>query len=213
MNALILRTGKSCNMSSKTTLYWSSIASPRGTCAILGTTSGICWLGTPGTPLETGLNWIQRKMDVASLIEDATIETLRQAAEQLERYFGGEHIQFTCPLELHGTPFQLQVWNALTRVPYGETRSYAEIAREIGHPSAVRAVGAANGANPIAIIVPCHRIIGSNGALTGYGGGLPTKAWLLALETKNRDDLDGRPLFKSVTSFVAGDGRGLPPPW
>ena len=166
------------------TLYWSSVASPRGTCVILGTTSGICWLGTPGTPLEIGLNWIQRKMNFASLIEEATIETLRQATDQLERYFGGEHVQFTCPLELHGTPFQLQVWNTLTRVPYGETRSYAEIAHAIGHPSAVRAVGAANGANPVAIIVPCHRIIGSNGALTGYGGGLPTKAWLLALETK-----------------------------
>ena len=76
----------------------------------------------------------------------------------------------------------LKVWNALTRIPYGETRSYREIAREIGHPDAVRAVGAANGANPVAIIVPCHRVIGSNGSLTGYGGGLPTKAWLLALE-------------------------------
>lgn len=153
---------------------------------MLGTENGICWLGTPGTPLDTGLSWIQRRMDVASLIEDATIEPLRQATDQLGRYFAGEHMQFRCPLDLLGTSFQLQVWNALTRVPYGETRSYAEIAREIGHPSAVRAVGAANGANPIAIIVPCHRVIGSNGALTGYGGGLPTKAWLLALETHQR---------------------------
>ncbi len=111
-------------------------------------------------------------------------EPLRQAADQLGRYFAGERLQFTCSLDLHGTPFQLKVWNALTRIPYGETRSYAEIAREIGHPSAVRAVGAANGANPVAIIVPCHRVIGSNGSLTGYGGGLPTKAWLLALEKK-----------------------------
>ena len=173
-------------MSNTTTLYWSSIASPRGTCIILGSARGICWLGTPATPLDAGLSWIQRKMHVSSLIEDATVEPLRQAIDQLERYFAGEHRQFTCPLDLLGTPFQLQVWHALTRIPYGETRSYAEIAREIGHPSAVRAVGAANGANPIAIIVPCHRVIGSNGALTGYGGGLPTKAWLLALETRQR---------------------------
>ena len=165
------------------TLYWSSISSPRGACAILATEGGICWLGTPGAPLATGLKWVQRKIDFASVREDASIEPLRQAVGQLERYFAGERVQFTCPLDLRGTPFQLKVWNALTRIPYGETRSYAEIAQEIEHPSAVRAVGAANGANPVAIIVPCHRVIGSDGALTGYGGGLPTKAWLLALET------------------------------
>ncbi len=153
---------------------------------MLGTTGGICWLGTPGTPLDVGLNWIRRKMDVASVSEDTTVEPLRQAADQLERYFAGELAQFTCPLDLHGTAFQLQVWSALTRIPYGETRTYMEIAQEIGHPSAVRAVGAANGANPVAIIVPCHRVIGSNGSLTGYGGGLPTKAWLLALESHQR---------------------------
>lgn len=153
---------------------------------MLGTASGICWLGTPGTALDTGLNWIQRKMDFASVIEDASVEPLHHASEQLERYFAGECEQFTCPLDLHGTTFQLQVWNALTRIPYGETRTYTDIAREIGHPGAVRAVGAANGANPVAIIVPCHRVIGSNGSLTGYGGGLPTKAWLLALEARQR---------------------------
>jgi len=124
------------------TLYWSKVSSPRGACAILGTEGGICWLGTPGTLLDMGLNWVQRKMDFASVIEDASIEPLRQAADQLERYFAGERVRFTCPLDLHGTPFQLKVWNALTRIPYGETRSYAEIAREIGHSSAVRAVGA-----------------------------------------------------------------------
>lgn len=79
-------------------------------------------------------------------------------------------------------PFQVSVWQALFRIPYGETRSYAEIASAIGRPRAVRAVGAANGANPVAIIVPCHRVIGSDGTLTGYGGGLPTKRWLLSLE-------------------------------
>src|SRR5579863_2099662 len=148
------------------TLYWSSVSSPRGACAMLGTEDGICWLGTPGTPLAMGLNWIRRKLDFTSVIEDSSSEPLHQAADQLERYFAGERVQFACPLDLHGTPFQLKVWNALTHIPYGETRSYMEIAREIGHPSAVRAVGAANGANPIAIIVPCHRIIGSNGSLT-----------------------------------------------
>lgn len=166
------------------TLYWNSVASPRGACAMLGTEGGVCWLGTPGAALDAGLDWIRRKMDFASVSEDAAVESLRQAADELGRYFAGERVEFRCPLDLHGTPFQLKVWNALIGIPYGETRSYAEIAREIGHPSAVRAVGTANGANPIAIIVPCHRVIGSNGALTGYGGGLPTKAWLLALEIR-----------------------------
>ncbi len=171
-------------LSGVTTLHWSTVSSPRGSCVILATEHGICWLGTPGTSLDMGLSWVQHKMSFASVVEDASSGPLRKAVDQLGRYFAGERVQFTCPLDLHGTLFQLKVWNALTRIPYGETRSYAEIAREIEHPSAVRAVGAANGANPIAIIVPCHRVIGSNGSLTGYGGGLPTKAWLLDLEKK-----------------------------
>jgi methylated-DNA-[protein]-cysteine S-methyltransferase len=111
--------------------------------------------------------------------DDALLEpVLRQLAE----YFAGERTEFDVPLRPTGAPFQLQVWAALLKIPYGETASYGEIAREIGHPTAFRAVGAANGQNPIAIIVPCHRVIGSNGSLTGYGGGLPTKRALLDLE-------------------------------
>jgi len=101
---------------------------------------------------------------------------------ELKRYLAGERVQFTCPLDLRGTPFQVAVWRELMRIPYGEIRTYAEIAMAIGRPTATRAVGMANGANPVAIIVPCHRVIGSNGTLTGYGGGLPTKRWLLTLE-------------------------------
>lgn len=165
-----------------TTLHWSSVSSPRGSCVVMSTERGICWLGTPGAPLDMGLSWVQRKFTFERAIQGVSVEPLRLAIDELGRYFAGERMQFTCPLDLRGTPFQLKVWNALTRIPYGETRSYAEIAREIGHPEAVRAVGAANGANPVAIVVPCHRVIGSSGSLTGYGGGLPTKAWLLALE-------------------------------
>lgn len=105
-----------------------------------------------------------------------------EAVRQLEAYFDGRLYRFDLPLDLHGSPFQLRVWNALLAVPYGETRSYRDIAASIGAPSAVRAVGAANGANPVAIVVPCHRIIGSGGKLTGYGGGLPLKKRLLELE-------------------------------
>jgi O-6-methylguanine DNA methyltransferase len=121
-------------------------------------------------------------MQVEQLIEGEKIAPLQQAKDELQRYFAGERVQFSCPLDLHGTAFQIMVWKELTRIPYGETRSYGEIALSIGRPAAVRAVGAANGSNPVAIIVPCHRVIGSNGHLTGYGGGLPTKAWLLSLE-------------------------------
>lgn len=102
--------------------------------------------------------------------------------EQFEAYFAGRLRRFDLPMAARGTPFQQSVWRALCDIPYGETVSYLDIANAIGNPKAVRAVGAANGQNPLSIIVPCHRVIGRNGALTGYGGGLPIKRWLLALE-------------------------------
>ena len=107
---------------------------------------------------------------------------LRETVRQLEGYFARELQEFDLPLVLRGTPFQIRVWRALQQIPYGQTRSYAEQARTIGAPDAVRAVGSANGRNPIPIVVPCHRVIGSNGKLTGFGGGLPLKRWLLDLE-------------------------------
>ena len=105
-----------------------------------------------------------------------------QAAIQLEEYFSGTRREFDLDLDLVGTPFQRRVWEALLTIPYGETRSYGHIARQIDAPSAFRAVGLANGHNPIGIIVPCHRVIGSNGSLTGYGGGVQRKKTLLGLE-------------------------------
>jgi methylated-DNA-[protein]-cysteine S-methyltransferase len=104
------------------------------------------------------------------------------AVEQLRAYFAGELTTFDLDLDLVGTAFQRRVWEALTTIPYGETRSYGEIARQIGAPGAFRAVGLANGHNPIGIIVPCHRVIGSNGSLTGYGGGIERKRMLLGME-------------------------------
>ena len=165
-----------------TELYWSSVSCPQGLIIVMATERGVCWTGTPGSPIDHGFAWLNRKMQFDQVIEGEEIAPLQQAMDELRRYLAGERVQFACPLDLHGTAFQIQVWEELYRIPYGETRTYAEIARSIGRPAAVRAVGAANGANPVAIIVPCHRVIGSNGALTGYGGGLPTKAWLLALE-------------------------------
>jgi methylated-DNA-[protein]-cysteine S-methyltransferase len=109
-------------------------------------------------------------------------EPFATAAMQLSEYFAGERREFDLPLALHGNEFELRVWAALLEIPYGETASYGEIARTIGSPSAARAVGLSNGRNPIALIVPCHRVIGSDGSLTGYGGGLPRKRYLLDLE-------------------------------
>jgi O-6-methylguanine DNA methyltransferase len=107
---------------------------------------------------------------------------LGEAEAQLTAWFAGERTSFDIPIRLKGTPFQLAVWSALQAIPFGATRSYSEIASALGQPQAVRAVGAANGRNPISIVVPCHRVIGANGTLTGYGGGLPRKRWLLEHE-------------------------------
>jgi methylated-DNA-[protein]-cysteine S-methyltransferase len=106
-----------------------------------------------------------------------------EAMRQLRAYFDGELKEFDLPLTLEGTGFQRRVWTNLLTIPYGETISYAQLAQRIGNPKAVRAVGLANGSNPIPIIIPCHRVIGSNGSLTGFGGGLGTKKKLLALES------------------------------
>ncbi|MFJ5137265.1 methylated-DNA--[protein]-cysteine S-methyltransferase [Streptomyces sp. NPDC088707] len=106
-----------------------------------------------------------------------------EAIRQLDAYFAGELTAFDMPLNLNGTPFQLRVWEGLLRIPYGETRTYGELAEELGNPAASRAVGLANGKNPVSIIVPCHRVVGAGGSLTGYGGGLDRKQRLLAFES------------------------------
>ncbi len=108
---------------------------------------------------------------------------LCEAVRQLTEYFEGQRRSFDLPLDLRGTPFQLRVWKALLNIPYGETRSYGELALKLGSPGASRAVGAANGSNPVAIVVPCHRVIGTGGGLCGYGGGLDRKKSLLDLES------------------------------
>ncbi len=113
-------------------------------------------------------------------------EAFGDAVRQLEEYFAGERVAFELPLVERGTPFQQEVWRELRAIPYGETISYGELARRLGRPAAVRAVGAANGRNPISIVTPCHRVIGSGGALTGYGGGMAAKRFLLDLEATQR---------------------------
>ena len=144
-------------------------------------------VNSPAGPLllavsERGLMALEfDRGDVAAAWTESREKTAA-CARQLEEYFAGRRRVFDLALDLRGTDFQKRCWHELLKIPYGETRSYADIARAIGKPAAVRAVGLANGQNPIAIIVPCHRVIGSDGSLTGYGGGLETKRKLLELE-------------------------------
>ena len=114
--------------------------------------------------------------------QDRKHPVLLETERQLKEYFAGTRKAFKLPLDFHGTDFQKRVWKALLAIPFGETRSYGQIARQVGKPAAVRAVGAANGRNPISIVAPCHRVIGADGKLTGFAGGLDAKARLLALE-------------------------------
>ena len=115
-------------------------------------------------------------------VEDVTVAPLSATVRQLTEYFAGTRREFDLPLRLQGTTFQTRVWRELTEIPYGQTWSYGQLAHRIDKPSASRAVGLANGRNPISILVPCHRVIGADGSLTGYGGGLERKRWLLAHE-------------------------------
>jgi methylated-DNA-[protein]-cysteine S-methyltransferase len=123
-----------------------------------------------------------KRVRLSELVEDRQHPMLHKVKQQLEQYFAGQRQHFDLPLDFQGTAFQQQVWQALLSIPYGETRSYKEIAVQLGNEKAVRAVGAANGKNPISIIAPCHRVIGSSGALVGFAGGLDKKQILLSLE-------------------------------
>ena len=152
-----------------------------------------CQIDSPVGPLllvadETGLRQINFCNGRHPAKTDASWEDnrkpLKETIRQLESYFAGKLQDFDLPLAPEGTDFQLKVWKRLCDIPYGKTISYGELARRIGNPNASRAVGLANGSNPIPIIIPCHRVIGSNGKLTGYGGGLPIKEKLLALERR-----------------------------
>ncbi len=125
------------------------------------------------------------RVQLHQMVEDKNHPIIQMAEKQLIEYFNHQKTSFNIPLELNGTAFQNKVWEALKNIPYGNTFSYSQIAQKIDHPKAVRAVGTAIGKNPLSIVIPCHRVIGANGSLTGFAGGLSTKAFLLDLETKN----------------------------
>lgn len=164
------------------TVVYRSVESPVGTLILAGAAGRLQHLRMVDQTHEP---------DRADWVRDHS--AFDDAVDQLEEYFRGERQEFDLQLDLVGTAFQRRVWEALQTIPYGETRSYGEIARQIGSPAAFRAVGLANGRNPIGIIVPCHRVIGSNGSLTGYGGGIDRKKALLGLEKSNSSTI--APLF------------------
>ncbi len=160
------------------------VETPVGTMRAAATRRGIVRLTLPR---ESGLGfsaWLARALPDAESVD--WLPHLDKLSQELVEYFDGKRTEFGVPLDLRGTPFQLRVWNALLEIPYGETRSYLEIAKVVRAPQAVRAVGTANGSNPIPILVPCHRVIQSGGGLGGYGGGLELKRRLLALERARR---------------------------
>jgi methylated-DNA-[protein]-cysteine S-methyltransferase len=160
-------------------MYYCYLDTPIGELLLAGDKNGLSMIGFPKGSMrrEPEPDWIFNE------------KPLGEARRQLLEYFAGERRDFDLPLQLHGTEFQVSVLEALLDIPYGKTVSYGDIARKIGRPRAVRAVGAANGRNPIPIVVPCHRVIGSTGDLTGFGGGLDTKEALLRLEAEQTQDL------------------------
>jgi methylated-DNA-[protein]-cysteine S-methyltransferase len=155
-------------------ISYTTMKSPVGTLLLAGEAAGLrlVHFSTGRRPKAPQRDWIEDRAP------------FKEAIRQLGAYFEGKLKGFDLPLVLDGTEFQLLVWNNLREIPYGETVSYGQLARRIGRPDAPRAVGLANGSNPIPIIIPCHRVIGSNGDLTGFGGGLPVKKKLLALESR-----------------------------
>jgi methylated-DNA-[protein]-cysteine S-methyltransferase len=160
------------------TTCWTTVPTPVGDLLLTSDGRALSRVLFDGTPEP---DWEERRDDV-----------LVTAVEQLGEYFAGERTDFDLPLAPAGTPFQLRVWEALRSIPYAETRSYGHLAAQVGQPSASRAVGAANGRNPLPIVVPCHRVIGADGRLTGFGGGLPRKEWLLSMERgQSQMALDG----------------------
>ncbi len=154
------------------TIHFCRIHSPVGVLTLAASERGLCGLHFHGHIPTAARNevWIENR------------ERLLRYEEEVTNYFHGELREFSLPLDLRGTPFQIRCWEALRRIPYGQSRSYADIAREVGSPRAFRAVGQANHNNPVAIVVPCHRVVGAGGSLTGYGGGLEIKEKLLRLE-------------------------------
>lgn len=164
----------------RASIFWSLLNYNDWKLYIAATEKGLCYVGAQNKTIDDLSTWAEKRFPDCSLVEDQI--RMYPYEVELKEYFAGERKEFTNPIDYHGTEFQVSVWNALCEIPYGETKSYSEIANHIKKPAAVRAVGAAIGANPLLITVPCHRVVGKNGSLTGYRGGLVMKSKLLKLE-------------------------------
>ncbi len=170
------------------TVHVAEFEAPIGALRLASTAAGLAYLELPH-PSGRGLEgWLARCAPDARVVD--AFAPNRIAAAQVIEYLEGKRTEFDLPLDLRGTPFQRAVWEALLAIPYGETRSYGDVARCVARPRAVRAVGAANGSNPVPLVVPCHRVIASGGKLGGYGGGLDLKGRLLAMECSQRRTQD-----------------------
>lgn len=164
-------------------LYYRVMETPIGDLIVGATETGVCSVvfGSDEAALARLREWAQKRLSRDSLREERT-DLLAEAILQLRQYFAGERTRFTTPLELRGTAFQRKVWRRLSRIPFGSVQSYKQVATAIDAPNAARAVGGANNQNPLAIIVPCHRVVAADGSLGGYGAGLEKKEFLLNLE-------------------------------
>jgi methylated-DNA-[protein]-cysteine S-methyltransferase len=162
------------------TIYWEYLALKEWRFCLAATDNGLCRILQPNEHFDVFKRWVDRYFSKAVLVRDQ--KKLSLYITQLNEYFEGKRKTFDFQFDLRGTPFQVAVWRALLNIPYSTTKNYSQIAEEVNRDAAVRAVGAANGANPIPIVVPCHRVIGKNGKLTGYRGGLDIKEELLNVE-------------------------------
>ena len=176
--ATVVEQANSANLS---TVFWSQIETPFGPLHLYSTARGLLRIALPNEAPESAERAVRAQLGPGVVIRRDD-DAQAQAHAQLAAYFAGARTTFDLPLDPRGTAFQRLVWDAVAAIPHGQTRSYQQIARAIGRDRAVRAVGAANGANPLPIVIPCHRVIGADGSLTGYGGGLAMKRRLLALE-------------------------------
>ncbi|MFP7298063.1 methylated-DNA--[protein]-cysteine S-methyltransferase [Neobacillus niacini] len=167
----------------KPTLFWTKLVFDNWKIYMAATTKGLCYVGSQDKPFEELENWVNKHYPGSPLVLDDVV--MEPYAAEFKEFFQGLRTSFTVSHDLKGTEFQTKVWNALCQIPYGETWTYSDIADAIEKPSALRAVGSAIGANPVLLTVPCHRVIGKNGKLTGFRGGLEMKEQLLKIEQQN----------------------------
>ena len=161
-------------------IYCTSFDSRIGRIYVASTEDGVCKISVPKETRKDFIGWLKENFDPETVTDNRARN--KEVIDQLNRYFNGKLAKFTCPIDLIGTPVQIRVWHEVSKIPYGSTITYKNLAKRAGVPKATQAVGRANGANPLPIIIPCHRILGSNGALVGYSCGVKTKEFLLRLE-------------------------------